>query len=99
MGILFKAYDFRAQYLVPVIIRLHDVGIIEHFYQVWRSPRNMRENVKYSEDPLVVEHFLVSLAVLFAGLTLSLAFFMKEKNTHFCAIRNMKKMTSIHQLN
>ncbi len=78
LGMLFKRYDFRVQYLNPVMINMRDTGIIDHYFNQWKSPKNMKEHVEYVEEPLLINHFLVSGIGWSAGLTLSLFLFMKE---------------------
>ncbi len=78
LGILFKKYDFRVQYLNPVMIKIRDMGIIEHYFNRWESPKNMKEHVEYIEEPLLASHFLVSGIGWSGGLLLSFLLFVKE---------------------
>ncbi len=78
LGMLFKKYDFRVQYLNQVITKIRDTGVIEHYFERWEDAKNMKDHVEYVEEPLLVNHFVVSGVGLSGGLFLSFLLFVKE---------------------
>ncbi len=74
----FQSYDFRVKYFDAAIIKIRDMGIIDSFFSKWRSPKNMKEHITLPDEPLVIEHFLLSIIIWFVGLALAMVLFLRE---------------------
>ncbi len=77
-GILFKNGDIRVQYLDGLVTMMRDAGILEHFFDKWRSAQNMKEHVEIVEEALVLEHLLIPIIVWSVALVLSGSVFARE---------------------
>ncbi len=76
----FQNYDFRVQYFDDMIDKIRDTGVIDYFFNKWQSPKNMKDRVELADEPLVIEHFLLSTIIWSVGLGLSLVLFSREIN-------------------
>ncbi len=78
MGMLLKRADFRDQYFNAMIPKMYDSGIMDHIFSKWKSPKDMKEPIVFSEEALTFEHLILPLIFLSVGISLSSTLFAAE---------------------
>ncbi len=71
-GMLLQNYDPRGEYLGPLIERLFETGVTEHFMQLWMPYKDMAEAVNITEEVLQLQHFYLPLIFLSGGILMSI---------------------------
>ncbi len=90
-GIMFQKFDPRAAYFDPVIDMLKDTGLMSHFFDKLMPPKNMRESIPHSEEPLVPDHFYLPSIVWLCGLALALIFHTIEHSLTNIGLRKDRR--------
>ncbi len=77
-GMLMQNYDPRGEHIGPLIGRLQETGITEHFNGLYMPYKGMKKGIQVEDEVLDLQPFYLPLAFLAVGISAGWLAFVAE---------------------
>ncbi len=94
MGLFFQSHDPRVEYFDVVINWMTDSGIIDGLFRKVLPFAGLKYQEKVEENPLILEHFVLSMIAALAGLVIATVSFAAELGKT-CSSKKVRRLQLI----